>query len=64
MSDKEFEPQFICMTCKKVIGPIWDDNENQCDCQDQAYSPEVWRVVSENELEAALEAAKEEMDGR
>ena len=38
------EPQFICMTCKTVIGPIWDDYDNQCNCKDQ-YDIEVWRVT-------------------
>ncbi len=37
-------PQYICMTCKTVIGPIWDDDKNQCDCG--AYEFEVWRVAS------------------
>ncbi len=37
-------PQYICMTCKTVIGPIWDDDKNQCDCG--AYEFEVWRVTS------------------
>lgn len=48
MSDK-LEPQYICMTCKTVIGPIWDDYENQCKCKDP-YEFEVWRVAPINEL--------------
>ncbi len=40
-------PQFICMTCKTVIGSIWDDDENQCKCKD-VYYIEVYRVASVN----------------
>lgn len=36
-------PQYICMTCKTVIGPVWDDYENQCSCGEYEY--EVWRVA-------------------
>lgn len=47
MSVKQYEetipPQYICMTCKTVIGPIWDDDENQCQCG--VYEFEVWRVA-------------------
>jgi len=31
------------MTCKTVIGPIWDDYDNQCKCGPDF---EVWRVFS------------------
>ena len=39
------EPQFICLTCKTVIGPTWDDYDNQCNCKD-IYDIEVYRVIS------------------
>ena len=37
-------PQFICLTCKTVIGEVWDDHENQCKCKGD-YSYEVCRMV-------------------
>lgn len=37
-------PQWICMTCKTVIGPIVDDGENRCNCKDD-YLIELWRVA-------------------
>ena len=40
----KLKPQYICMTCKTVIGPIWDDYDNQCNCG--PYEFEVWRVFS------------------
>ena len=54
------EPQYICMTCKTVIGPIWDDEENQCNCTG-AYDFEVWRVCSTSEVENTLDWAKQRM---
>lgn len=40
---EKIPPQYICMTCKTVIGPIWDDHENQCNCD--VYEYEVWLVA-------------------
>lgn len=36
-------PQYICLTCKTVIGPVWDDEENQCSCD--VYEFEVVLMV-------------------
>lgn len=41
--EETIPPQYICMTCKTVIGPVWDDGENQCECD--VYKFEVWRVA-------------------
>ena len=54
MCDK-LEPQYICMTCKTVIGPIWDDYDNQCKCKD-VYEFEVWRVAPIDPLIDELKA--------
>lgn len=51
----KLEPQYICMACKTVIGPVWDDYDNQCKCEDP-YSIEVWRVVS---IDSYLEGLRE-----
>ncbi len=49
MNDKEMKPVYICLTCKKVIGPIWDDDKNQCGCG--PYDYEVVRVAPVDEIE-------------
>ena len=51
------EPQWICMACKTIIGPIWDDYDNQCKCKDP-YEFEVWRVVSFDNLLAWAKSRK------
>lgn len=38
------EPVYICLTCKTVIGPVWDDFENKCKCA-EPYDYEVVRVA-------------------
>ncbi|MCK4883556.1 MAG: hypothetical protein KAS30_01670 [Candidatus Diapherotrites archaeon] len=45
--DENFkEPIYICLTCKKVIGPIWDDYDNDCGCGDDY---EIYRVAPVDE---------------
>ena len=58
--DDIVKPQYICMNCKTLIGPIWDDDENQCNCDEYEYL--VLRLHDEREvgkLETDL-AAKDE----
>lgn len=37
-------PQWICMTCKTVVGPIVDDDEHRCKCDD-VYLIDLWLVA-------------------
>lgn len=50
MPEETIPPQWICMTCKTVIGPIVDDDEHTCKCKD-IYDIELWLVepVSEDD---------------
>ena len=57
MSEK-LTPQFICMACKTVIGPIWNDHDRKCVCAD-SYDHEVWRVVPDTYLIDLLGWAKD-----
>lgn len=57
MKTEKLTPQFICMACKIVIGPIWDDDDDKCICADP-YDHEVWRVVSDTCFKDLLEWAK------
>ena len=43
------KPQFICISCKTVIGQIWDDDENTCECVD-VYDIEVWQMCSVEQI--------------
>lgn len=38
-------PQWICMTCKTVIGPVVDDDEHKCKCEDP-YLIDLWLVTA------------------
>jgi hypothetical protein len=46
-TDKMLSPQWICVTCKTVIGPIVDDDANRCKCND-VYLMELWLVAPLN----------------
>lgn len=45
MTEETIIPQWICMTCKTVIGPIVDDEKHKCKCKD-VYLFEHWRVAA------------------
>ncbi len=59
--NETLKPQFICMTCKTVIGPIWDDFKNRCKCKD-VYDYEVWRVEQSYIINKIKEPLKEIYD--
>lgn len=45
------QPQYICFNCKTVIGPIYDDFNNCCKCDD--YEADVWRMIPATDAEIA-----------
>ena len=53
-------PQFVCLNCKKVIGPVWDDEEHQCGCD--MYEYDVIRLVQDMLVERALELTLNELN--
>ena len=58
--DKFIAPQFICLTCNTVIGPVWDDDDHKCRCD--IYEYEVIRLVPETLVDRALEIALSELN--
>jgi hypothetical protein len=42
--DETIPPQWICMTCKTVVGPVVDDDEHKCNCKD-VYLVDLWLVA-------------------
>lgn len=37
-------PQWICMSCKTVVGTVVDDDEHRCNCKD-VYLVDLWLVA-------------------
>jgi len=64
-TDKVLSPQWICMTCKTVVGPVVDDDEHRCKCKDD-YLIELWLVapVGGGQTQRELDDANVERHGQ
>jgi hypothetical protein len=41
---KALSPQWICLACKTVVGPVVDDDKHRCNCKD-GYLVDLWLVA-------------------
>jgi len=55
LEDETIPPQWICMTCKTVVGPVVDDDKHKCNCKD-VYLVDLWLVAPVGAVEPGVQA--------